>query len=239
MAGPQDSQRVLKAHSQSGQMPSAAYNFEDLRKRCETYLEEVQAKARQMITEASAKVESIRQAAYDEGFKAGQIEGMSQANARIQKEVGELSNRQVQERILSAMPALEAAATVVAEDRDLWMEQWNTSAVELAAAIAGKLIQKEIELHPDAVKDLMSEALRMVQNEQHFIVKLHPEDVTIVGSQAENMRQSLVGLGQIQVVEDASLERGDCVIETRNGTIDGQLETRLNRIVDELTGRAA
>ena len=44
------------------------------------------------------------------------------------------------------------------------------------------------------------------------------------------------GLGDAEVVADATIERGGCRVETRFGTIDQQFESQLKRIEEELTG---
>jgi len=43
-------------------------------------------------------------------------------------------------------------------------------------------------------------------------------------------RDLAVGAASVEVVADASLERGDVVVETDFGTVDGRLKTRFDEL---------
>ena len=45
----------------------------------------------------------------------------------------------------------------------------------------------------------------------------------------------LAALGQATVVPDSNITRGGCVIDTVHGQIDAQIETQIDRIIEELT----
>ena len=42
------------------------------------------------------------------------------------------------------------------------------------------------------------------------------------------------GFGDVKIEKEASLERGTCLVETKFGTIDGSVKTRMNQIEQEI-----
>jgi flagellar biosynthesis/type III secretory pathway protein FliH len=69
-------------------------------------------------------------------------------------------------------------------------------------------------------------------------VRLHlnPQDHKNLGTQVRTLIDAMSGLGEAEVVADATIDRGGCRVETRFGSIDQQIESQLARIEEELTG---
>jgi flagellar biosynthesis/type III secretory pathway protein FliH len=42
------------------------------------------------------------------------------------------------------------------------------------------------------------------------------------------------GFGEVEVVKETSLEKGSCVVETKFGTIDGGIKTRMKQVEQEV-----
>ena len=63
---------------------------------------------------------------------------------------------------------------------------------------------------------------------------LNPDDHQALGNQVQLLVREMSGLGQPQIVADASVSPGGCRVETRFGSIDQTFEAQLARVEEEL-----
>ena len=128
----------------------------------------------------------------------------------------------------SALSALNYAAQQLHAQRDRWLEQCQEETVRLGIAIAERLLRRTLDVHPEAVIDLVRSALECSVGTDQVRIRLHPADAELVTSLQTESSVTL------DFVEDDSLERGDCIIETSNGQIDARREMLTQRIAEEL-----
>jgi flagellar assembly protein FliH len=153
-----------------------------------------------------AEIEAVRR----ESFQRGLEEGRRQASEQLQAEFARLA-RAIEEAA-GLKPRLRAAA-----EREL---------VELALAIARRVLRRELHVDADAVLGLAKAALEKASMREITEVRLHP-------ALAAPVRAHLARIGApetIEVREDPSLEPGALLLETSRGTIDASLDTQLDEI---------
>ncbi len=63
---------------------------------------------------------------------------------------------------------------------------------------------------------------------------MSPLDIERIGANVERLNATVGRLGEAQIVADANVPPGGCLIETQHGHIDGRLDTMLQRIASEL-----
>jgi flagellar assembly protein FliH len=226
--------RLLKANDVRGLGTSVVFNFEDLRERAETYLETIRKQAREMIELAESQVAAIRQQARDCGLEEGRRQGLDHSTERIETRARDLSEKAVRDSLSTVLPAMKSAADALVTERDRWLTEWETTAVHLAAAIAEKVVKQRVSLDPDAARGMIREALELAAGTPRIKLRLHPQDASQLGKLATEAEATLSSCGEAQIVPDAALTRGSCLIETQHGTIDARIETILARIVSEL-----
>lgn len=140
------------------------------------------------------------------------------------------SEQHVDSRLDSALAALQHAADQAHAQRDHWLDQSQQEAVRLGVAIAERLLRRTLDVQPEAILDLIRSALDWSVGTDHLRVRLHPADAALVADAA----QPLDANREMEFLPDASLTRGDCVIESLNGQTDARLDVILQRIADEL-----
>ena len=114
-------------------------------------------------------------------------------------------------------------------------EQARSDALELGILIARRILEQEITANLDGIFALIKSAIRRAGEEHVTKLRLHPEDVKHLQASA----QSEFSLGKIELIADASLERGDVMVDTAQHTIDGRLSTRFDELVRQLDGTAS
>ncbi len=93
---------------------------------------------------------------------------------------------------------------------------------ELAVAVAERIVFEALEAEPERVRTLVREATDRVRRATRVRVRVSPLDAA-----------QLLEL-DAEVVEDDSITRGGCVVETELGDVDARLEVRLEALARAL-----
>ncbi|MBV9155120.1 MAG: hypothetical protein JO097_02590 [Acidobacteriaceae bacterium] len=121
------------------------------------------------------------------------------------------------------------------ESRDRYLAANETALLKLAVRIAEKLIGQELRTSPDTVLGIVKEALRSARRAASIVIHAHPADAVLLNERISALRK-LAGLTrEIEIIPDAGLSRGDCVVESEIGVIDARLDTQLKNIERVLT----
>lgn len=238
MADASDTKRLLKARDLRGLGSKVVFNFEDVHVRARQEVEQAGREARELREAARQEADTIRRDEFEKARQEGLQQGLRDADAEIQRRAEELAARWVDERLATALPALQSVGESLARERERWLSEWEASVNRIAVAIAGKIVRREIALHPDVSIDLIREALRLISSNAQLRVRLNPDDVERIGDFQERFAAVLVGVAEMSIVPDAAISPGGCLLESEHGLIDARLETQLERIYSELTGDA-
>lgn len=170
---------------------------------------EIVEAAERQAEEIVAQAESEREDALGEAREQGRQEGLAQATEVL------LRARQ------------EAAALVERSEEEL---------VRLALLVAEKIVGRALELDPNVILDISAQAIESVRQQRELVLRVHPEDAVRLRNSRKKLMDLLGRTKDIAVREDSEVERGGCVIETENGTVDAQLSTQLRMLEAALLG---
>jgi flagellar assembly protein FliH len=226
--------RLLKANDIRGLGSKVAFNFDDLVQRGEAYLETIRLQVREMLQQAEADVETIRREAHARGLEQGRQEGQRQAAEQIQKRATEIADKSSRDGLATTLPAMKAAVNALVIERDRWLAEWEATAVRLSAAIAERLVKRQIAIKPEITGGMIKSALQLAAGMPQIKLRLNPDDAALLGAHATEVVRALASAADAEITPDATLTRGSCVIQTKHGIIDARLETLLERIISEL-----
>lgn len=109
-------------------------------------------------------------------------------------------------------------------------EQMEADVVEIAAVIARRILEKELETGTAALFSLVRSAVRRLGESRKVVLRLSPNDAAAVQAAGEAGPLAGLGIAKIDVVADATLSPGDCMVDGEHGRVDGQLSTRLDEV---------
>jgi flagellar assembly protein FliH len=175
--------------------------------------EAIRAQALQVVADAEASADAIREAARAEGRQQGRDEIAEHIEVALQ---------------LAANAKVERAQLIAEAEPDV---------IGVAVEIARRIIHAEVQARPDFVQDMVSRALQRVTAQDGIRVRLNPETMRQLGDSLRRAAASYAERG-VEVVGDESVERVGVVVETRRGTVDGRLETQLERVSSTFSGLA-
>jgi flagellar assembly protein FliH len=201
---------------------AVAYDLTDMEAQADGYLDSVRADAAKIVEAARREADAIRQAAESAGRRAAE-----QAIERILDE-------KVAQQMKTLTPALEAAAQQIGEAKQDWLRHWESTAVDMAVAIAGRLTRSELARRPEIAVEWIREALALTAGRGEVAVRLNPGDYQVLERQVRQLAETLAPLAELRLVADEAITPGGCRVATEFGVIDNQLETQLDRIKQEL-----
>lgn len=138
------------------------------------------------------------------------------------------------ERRAFAARVAETLAGLAELDRTLRAER-DARVREVVLEAASRIARARVEAGDPVAARALDEALAALPAAGGLRVRLHPDDVAAAAA----ARQAEIERGRIELVADAALTRGGCVVESRVGTIDATVETALAAVEQALTGEPA
>lgn len=150
------------------------------------------------------------QTAHKKGFAEGEAAGRQQATAQFNSALEKIS------RSVAEIVSLKSRLHHEAEE----------DVVKLAIGIARRILYREITTDPTALAGLVRAALDKLDGREVQRLRANPQDAPVLQQQLQQ-----IGMPRkIDVVPDASLQRGSAIFETTHGSLDASAETQLNEI---------
>ncbi len=164
------------------------------------------------------------------GYDDGQKQAMSEAEEKIKREV----QQRLQDHANGLIPALDNAVRQMCGMRSELLKQWEQNILQIAASLAYQTIGRELPQMKDVPLGLLRETLELSMGSVSLKIRMNPDDVEYLRESIEQLLQETGTLARAQLVPDAKINPGGCLVETGQGIVDQRLETRLERIIDEL-----
>lgn len=227
--------RLLKAPAVRDLGSRVTFNYEDIQTRCEEYLATTKEQVRQLLSEAASEASRICAEAETKGHRQGYEAGLKKAQVDFQTRVDDSAKRQIAASLESVQASLTSALDGIQLHRERALREWEQAVVGLSLKIAERIVRQTLPRQPEIVPGLVQEALQLVGGAVRVQLRLNPEDVEFLRTEASEMWESLEAR-ELKIVPDEKITRGGCVVQTLHGEIDARLETQLSRIASELLG---
>jgi flagellar assembly protein FliH len=160
------------------------------------------------------KIAQIEEEAFNKGFSKGEIAGIETGIKRLE-------------------PVLDSFGKAISELKKLQKEIYlaaETETVTLALAIARKILSHEVRISENVVINVVKNALNTVTDPKSVKIKVNPADLQVLSKASTQVSDILDNTENISVLDNASIPRGECVIETDLGVIDARFEKQLEII---------
>src|SRR3989304_2431028 len=155
------------------------FSFDDMNDRANEYLESVRREAAKIVQQAHQQAEQVRRQA--------EPAGRASAEAAARKMLDDMLGS----RLSTLMPALEKLIAELDESKADWLRQWEQSALAVSAAIAERVIRRELVQRPEISLDWIREAPRSAAGAAEITLHLNPADSEDLGSQLEGLTNTL------------------------------------------------
>lgn len=204
---------VIKAQDEAKEL------LEQSRAEAEELRAQAQAEAERILEEARAQARAEKQQVLEQAKQQGYMEGMSRAQAHE----GAME-QEYQEK-----------ARLLEEEYEQQIEMLEPNLVEAITGIYEHIFHVELSSYREILTGLISDVLHKLDGSRSFIIHVSKDDYAYVNMQKKQMLTGAVSESvSVDVVEDATVGRNECMIETENGIFDCGLGTQLSELKKRL-----
>ena len=228
---------VLKAgHTTTKRVAPSAFHMRDWRLEADQLLEQAQRRAAEVLAEARAQAELAQERARREGYQAGLEQGLTEGKQRGAEEALTTAQAAFDKDLAHLADNLTAVVREVSDQRLDRLHAAERDLLSFAIDIAGRVTKVVGEANPDAARENLRSALRLVLAKSDVTVRVHPADLSTLRLFAAQRADENAALPHITFVEDEVVSRGGVQVVTEAGRIDATLEAQMDQITRALTG---
>ena len=184
--------------------------------------QEIIAAARQKAAELEGdikqRVTQTEREAYERGYTDGHAKGYDEGKAEVQRLV----------------ESLHGIITRAIEKRNEIIEEAETQIINLVLLIVKKVIKVISENQKNVVINNVVQALRKLKSRGDVVIRVNLADLELTSEHVKDFMKMVENVKSITVLEDSSVDRGGCIIETDFGQIDARISSQLHEIEERI-----
>ena len=161
--------------------------------------------------------DKAREDAYMSGFKEGEKAGIESGKNRLEP----------------VLASFHKSLLELAKQKEKLLISAERQVIDLAMAVAERIIGHEIGTNHEAIISIVKEALKKIVDHESIKIRINPSDLQVVENARPQFSEFVDNLDKIIFEGDKTILNGGCVIETTLGEIDGRIEKQLEAI-DEI-----
>ncbi len=166
------------------------------------------------LKEARQQIEAERANVLAQAKEQGYAEGFKKAENEFARKEQDLKRREL---------AMEA-------EYDKLLESLETEMIDALSGIYEHLFQVELSSYRGVLVHLLTSALRKIEGGRDFLVHISPEDYPYVSMEKKQLSAVISPSATLELVEDHTLKKNECMIETEGGIFDCGLGTQLSEL---------
>ena len=184
----------------------------------ESILLSARQEAEEIIEQAKNQAGTIQEQARTEGENLGREDGKMQAAMELEQKRQEL-----EEEYQGRCQELE-------EQR----EELEPVFANLVASLVKKITGVVCENKKEVILYLIGNAVRNLEKTKQIIIRVSKKDMGRVSSKKSTFKAIAKEVEELDIIEDASLEENQCIIETDNKIIDCSLDAQLENLEEHV-----
>ncbi|MBO6220222.1 MULTISPECIES: flagellar assembly protein FliH [unclassified Treponema] len=177
-------------------------------------IKNAQEEASRIIEEAKSEQDSLKKSGYSEGVNQGREEGFSEGKAEVERLI---------ERTHKILEGVMAR-------REEILSETEQQIVELVILMTRKVVKIISENQKSVVMANILQALKKVKGRGNVTVRVNMSDVKLTTEHIQDFIKQVENVQGITVLEDSSVDKGGCVVETDFGAIDAKIQSQLSEL---------
>jgi flagellar assembly protein FliH len=159
-----------------------------------------------------------------------EIEGYEKGFAQGEKDGFELGTKKAM-KVIEKMETLLRSFSQMREDI---IRQHEREILALILSVLKKILHDQVVLDEKVIRETVLQALTVATDRSTVSVRLNPEDCVSVENLKADFFSRIKELRTLKIVQDPSIQKGGCFLETPCGNVDARLDTQLECIRQSL-----
>ncbi|HAK68928.1 MAG TPA: flagellar assembly protein FliH [Treponema sp.] len=183
-------------------------------------LVKAKTEADQIIKSAHDEEQRIFDKAQKDGFDKGHEEGYQVGNQEADRLV---------ERLHKMIEAVQ-------DKRQEILDQTEGQIVDLVLLMTRKVVKIMSDSQKSVIMANVVQALKKVKGRGDVTLRVNMSDVKLTTAHIKDFITQVENIKNVSVVEDSSVDRGGCIVETDFGAIDARISSQLGELETKILG---
>lgn len=197
--------------------------------RAEAILEEARSQAERILKEAEEDADRIigdaknqANAIMDDAYAKGIAEGREQGAGSLAEEKAQMEEK------------LKLEEKMLQEEFEKKSKEIESELIDVMMDVFGSVTKVLAEEHKDMIVTLIDKVISGNEASGSYIIKACKEDAQFLRDNRENILKKINRNVHLEIVEDISMKRNECLIDTDLGIYDCSLDIQLENLIKSI-----
>ncbi len=181
-------------------------------------IEAARQEAARIEQEARDRVAALQKETWTKGFDEGREAGFKAGEAEVK-------------RLVERLHVVLASAI---EKRNQIIEESESQLVNLVLQISQKVIKVLSENQKNVVINNVIQSLRKLKSRGDVVIRVNIADLDLATQHTQDFLKMVENVKSVTILEDSTVDKGGCVIETDFGEIDARIASQLQEIEERI-----
>ena len=215
-----DADKIIKSAEEAAfnevkkQSDQAAIIKNAAEKEAEELVAKAKAEADEILRKAHEEEQRIFDRAQSDGYGKGQEDGYQTGNQEAERLV---------ERLHKMIDAVQ-------EKRQEILDGTEQQIVDLVILMTRKVVKIMSDSQKNIIMANVLQALKKVKGRGDVTLRVNLSDLKLTTAHVKDFITQVEGIKNITVVEDSSVDKGGCIVETDFGSIDARIASQLGEL---------
>lgn len=212
-----DTADALTEDAAMGEQQAAA-SLENTNAEAERIIEEARLQAEQIIADANKNADAVFEEAKQNGYYEGNEKAQEEMNIKQAQLEVELDNKRKE----------------LEQEYNNLKESIEPELVEVITDVFRKVTGVVAEDNQEIILHLINDVMHNADGSRDYVIKVSPDDYKFLVNNQGKIYCAMSREVNIDIVEDATLERNQCMIETNTGIFNCSLDIELNNLIKNI-----
>lgn len=212
-----DTADALTEDAAMGEQQDAA-SLENTNAEAERIIEEARLQAEQIIADANKNADAVFEEAKQNGYYEGNEKAQEEMNIKQAQLEVELDNKRKE----------------LEQEYNNLKESIEPELVEVITDVFRKVTGVVAEDNQEIILHLINDVMHNADGSRDYVIKVSPDDYKFLVNNQGKIYCAMSKEVNIDIVEDATLERNQCMIETNTGIFNCSLDIELNNLIKNI-----
>jgi flagellar assembly protein FliH len=185
--------------------------------------------AKEIIARARLEAKNIESEIQDKEAKI-----LSDARKRGYQEGWEEGFKKGEDEVARLVDRIQIILNSTIEKRSEIFVETEQQVINLVLLIAKKVIKVISENQKNVVINNVVQALRKLKSRGDVAIRVNLADLELTSQHKKDFVEMVEGVKSIRILEDSTVDKGGCIIETDFGSIDARISSQLHEIEDRI-----
>ncbi len=199
------------------------FNLDEIQAQIDEQLRMADEQAKQIVADAQAQAEEIRNQAQEEGKAAGYEEGYQQGIAEAEQLKAD------------AQAEIEEEKNKLQADFQQLINTIEPDMVDALTSVYEHVFNVEFKDNKDIILHLIRTTLSKMDSGISIILHISSDDYDLVSDEKPSLEEAMASPNStLEIIEDPLLKENECIIESEGGVFDCSLGVELSELARKL-----